>query len=573
MMEPGKAQLNTTEPGAAGPEGKRNEWLYVWTAFAGAYAWFNIQFYNGAQNPLSPLGPFIAALGLRAESYLAAVYIPLAVVVIVCFFFMRDEWLYRWRPFWLAVHLSVFGCVGLLPFLRSVPAFYAVCALSSALCGLFIYRIFYSLFFFTPAVGWTKMFVILLGALRAGVHLFSLFPPAKYPWPMYGVSMLVLAATIFFGQKFRGNVLEVRRTMPRTNPSIRPLVPYLLFMAGVQVFIAALKAFVEPVLEQDFPGMLLDLLSSVVWLSTFWFFGDYVKKKETFLRLFFVTMLLAFASHQAFGLAGSNLTIQFMEPAFLCWDIFFYSMLISLFFNYGKQHMKLRVVTLMLFLGLILGQTLLTQLFRAVTADVFSYGGFIYVGAFGLFLLIPYVTKKANLTEIVEDRIAPSIVRGDALLRPWAQPGAPSADTTARRLAAQPQEKLTEREWKILQQLLQNQDADVIAYIYDISENTVRFHIRNICGKFGVNTKAELLRLLESPGLLAARTPAADIALTRRERDVLSLLLLGDENNEIAQKLVLADSTVRYHIHNICRKCGVGSREELVAYIEGKETV
>ena len=50
--------------------------------------------------------------------------------------------------------------------------------------------------------------------------------------------------------------------------------------------------------------------------------------------------------------------------------------------------------------------------------------------------------------------------------------------------------------------------------------------------------------------------------LTRRERDVLQLLTAGMSNPEIATKLHLSVSAVKYHVSNIFSKLGVNNRTE-----------
>ena len=57
--------------------------------------------------------------------------------------------------------------------------------------------------------------------------------------------------------------------------------------------------------------------------------------------------------------------------------------------------------------------------------------------------------------------------------------------------------------------------------------------------------------------------PAED--LTDRERDVLRLLIDGLSNNEIAERLIISPSTVKYHIGNIYNKLGVDSRVAAVS--------
>lgn len=48
--------------------------------------------------------------------------------------------------------------------------------------------------------------------------------------------------------------------------------------------------------------------------------------------------------------------------------------------------------------------------------------------------------------------------------------------------------------------------------------------------------------------------------LTEREREVLALMVEGLNNNEIAERLVVSPSTVKFHIANIFMKLGVDNR-------------
>ncbi len=74
--------------------------------------------------------------------------------------------------------------------------------------------------------------------------------------------------------------------------------------------------------------------------------------------------------------------------------------------------------------------------------------------------------------------------------------------------------------------------------------------------------------LLESWGeMQAPAAPAAQkllIALTGRENEVLQLLAAGLSNREIASELVVAEGTVKSHLHNIFGKLDVRSRAQAI---------
>lgn len=55
------------------------------------------------------------------------------------------------------------------------------------------------------------------------------------------------------------------------------------------------------------------------------------------------------------------------------------------------------------------------------------------------------------------------------------------------------------------------------------------------------------------------------IDLTEREKEVLALLVEGMTNPEIAEKLVVSKSTVKFHVSSILNKLQVSSRTEAVA--------
>lgn len=115
------------------------------------------------------------------------------------------------------------------------------------------------------------------------------------------------------------------------------------------------------------------------------------------------------------------------------------------------------------------------------------------------------------------------------------------------------------REEKLVQEVLQ---AGAIGFIFkNISADELAHAIRS--AKEGQPTMApEALQMLihvrnQGP------TPGHD--LTVREREVLSLMVEGLNNPEIADRLTVSRSTVKVHVSNILSKLGATSRTEAVA--------
>lgn len=56
---------------------------------------------------------------------------------------------------------------------------------------------------------------------------------------------------------------------------------------------------------------------------------------------------------------------------------------------------------------------------------------------------------------------------------------------------------------------------------------------------------------------------ATNHKLSKREREILQLVMQGKSNREIATTLILAEGTIKTHLHNIMKKCNQPSREAL----------
>jgi DNA-binding NarL/FixJ family response regulator len=78
---------------------------------------------------------------------------------------------------------------------------------------------------------------------------------------------------------------------------------------------------------------------------------------------------------------------------------------------------------------------------------------------------------------------------------------------------------------------------------------------------------AEALALRAPPAIVTRADPIAALGLTRREREVLALVMDGRSDREIAAALCISPKTVGLHVSHLLGKLGVPSRAAAVAYV------
>lgn len=67
--------------------------------------------------------------------------------------------------------------------------------------------------------------------------------------------------------------------------------------------------------------------------------------------------------------------------------------------------------------------------------------------------------------------------------------------------------------------------------------------------------------------------PPDESGLTRREREILTLVAEGLSNAEVARRLVVTEQTVKFHLANIYRKLGVTNRTEAGRWAYGHNLI
>jgi len=96
--------------------------------------------------------------------------------------------------------------------------------------------------------------------------------------------------------------------------------------------------------------------------------------------------------------------------------------------------------------------------------------------------------------------------------------------------------------------------ADVAATIRQTFDHSV--FLANVHSNGNGNTNGH------APDAERALVDDADVALTRREREILALVSEGYSNRELAKMIWVTEQTVKFHLSNIYRKLDVSNRTE-----------
>jgi DNA-binding CsgD family transcriptional regulator len=104
-----------------------------------------------------------------------------------------------------------------------------------------------------------------------------------------------------------------------------------------------------------------------------------------------------------------------------------------------------------------------------------------------------------------------------------------------------------------------------IVLAIDVGEAELAAQLRTMLGRIpGLAIAAD--GAASDVRLVKARATEAEPQLTPREHDVLELLVDGASNKEIARRLGIAASTVKFHVRSIADKLGADGRAEAVAH-------
>jgi DNA-binding CsgD family transcriptional regulator len=546
------------------PGPKADENFTIWFAFITFLCWYNVISYNFSSSPLKWAALSIGAL----PSHVQALF-PIGLILGAIFALtLLNEHLPKIHFLLIQAGWVLFSFLILL--INHQQVFIFIVTGYAFVAGIIFARIVYQLIFFIPKRCWLHTIVYTYSIVQLLIYLYRIFPIHNYPSTLYWFGIILQLGCLYFSIGFNGNVLAIRQSIPDVKLNIK----LMLLLFGIFILLNSCMAIIKNIVLPSFAtsrwlNYYQIIPDAFTWVALY-LWGSKLKRVLIFqICLFLIS--LTFISFQLLkgSIAGHFIARTLIEPAYLCWDVFGFSLIVDLTFKYGKKYTWARTIFLAMLVTVGLSDagtsTLLSRSF-GIQSQVYV---FFYLFCFILFFMFPYIEHVLeeeslngwNTTDFTTpDSNGLPAINGSSTTGPNETIHATDA------LSPPPHElitafleegiTLTPREKEVLEQIMEKQGNDAIANLLGISKNTVKVHVKNILCKFKVKNRQELYSLCNPHD--------QNKVLTKRETEVLQLLLAAKSTEKIAQELYISINTVRIHVWNICRKHAVADKNALI---------
>ena len=161
-------------------------------------------------------------------------------------------------------------------------------------------------------------------------------------------------------------------------------------------------------------------------------------------------------------------------------------------------------------------------------------------------------------------------LKPDMVLMDFGLPDGTGADATRQILKEHPQCKIvfltmSEHEEDLFDAIRSGAKGYLLK---NMQPSKLAFTLRSVQKGESALSRSMTLRLMEELARTKAPLSTSDPTptLTKRELEVLRELAVGLSNQEIAERLVIAENTVKYHVHSILDKLNLSDRRDAAIY-------
>lgn len=172
-------------------------------------------------------------------------------------------------------------------------------------------------------------------------------------------------------------------------------------------------------------------------------------------------------------------------------------------------------------------------------------------------------TQTSNPVLLLDERRRIVKVNGAALSL-FAGPQASLIGTSIDEIIKPEDRSVAASEW---QEFLQSGEYSGKRTLVRADGSEVRIEFAARLESIGGRRLATYVAMVEQEASTQSVEGSGELPLTNREREVITLIALGDESAQIAEKLHISPDTVRTHVRNAMTKLGARTRAQLVALV------